>query len=264
MAPITEYPFHPLQEKLVGKAPPGAIAARLLGGTTPGRPPVPHVLFQNPETGVPRVRSGELEPEAPARGGELLVDRKTSGLAIEGNRADATIMRHRTDTGTYSLLFIYSSRKDALRSDDLYRSFEIARREGASEEIGKMKALLGPSISLLALIVVTVVPTALIVGLGITSDRTPGRTPGPPYSPLPPTGGWPESTLRLEGVLTCDNGIYRLEVSALPGYVVPLRFIAPDLEREAQSHLREHIIVTGYWDKTEPSIFLVESVLKQP
>jgi len=136
--------------------------------------------------------------------------------------------------------------------------------DGASEEIEKMKALLGLSISFFALIILTAVPTALLVGLAITSDKTPGHPPGPPYLPLPPTGGWPESTLRLEGILTYDNRIYRLEVSALPGYVVPLRFIVPDLEKEAHVHLRQHIIVTGYWDKTEPSIFLVESILKQP
>jgi len=127
-----------------------------------------------------------------------------------------------------------------------------------------MRLLLGLSVLLLALIVFAAVPPALLIGLAITIDKTPGHPPGPPYLPLPPTGGWPESTLRLEGILTYDNGIYKLEVSALPGYVVPLYFITPDLERKAQAHLRELVTVTGYWDKTQPSVFLVESILQRP
>nr|MDO8135282.1 hypothetical protein [Candidatus Njordarchaeum guaymaensis] len=59
--------------------------------------------------------------------------------------------------------------------------------------------------------------------LAIT-DKTPGCPPGPPYLPLPPTGGWPESTFGIEGILT----------------------------------------VTGYSDKTQPSVVLFESISLQP
>jgi len=102
-----------------------------------GRPPVPNVRFQNPVTGVPRVRSYEVGLEAPVAAGELLVDRRASGLPIEGNRAVATIIRHRADPQIYSLLCKFFARKSPLCFNHLYSSFEITNGEETSEEIEK-------------------------------------------------------------------------------------------------------------------------------
>lgn len=83
--------------------------------------------------------------------------------------------------------------------------------------------------------------------------------PPPQSGALPPTGGLPEKSLTLKGRLVQDSGLYKLGVNALPGYVVTLRFASSELEAWAAGHLGQDVTVLGYWDKTQPSIFLVES-----
>jgi hypothetical protein len=123
-----------------------------------------------------------------------------------------------------------------------------------------MRLRFSGSISLLVLVVLFVAVAGVLVGSAVNKSKTPGVPPPPPYSPLPPAGGWPEASLRLEGTLTYDTGTYKLEVSAVPGYVVPLRFAASGLEAWAAAHIGERVSVSGYWDNTEPSIFVVESI----
>ena len=83
--------------------------------------------------------------------------------------------------------------------------------------------------------------------------------PLPQSGVLPPTGGLPEKSLTLKGRLVRDGGLYKLDVNALPGYVVTLRFASSELEAWAAAHVGQDVTVLGYWDKTEPSIFLVQS-----
>jgi hypothetical protein len=83
--------------------------------------------------------------------------------------------------------------------------------------------------------------------------------PPPQSGPLPPTGGLPERSLTLKGKLVHEDSAYRLRVTAFPGYVVTLRFATQELEAWAAAHLGQNVAVSGYWDKTQPSIFLVDS-----
>jgi hypothetical protein len=83
--------------------------------------------------------------------------------------------------------------------------------------------------------------------------------PRPQSGVHPPTGGLPEKSLTLEGRLVHDGGLYKLDVKALPGYVVALRFASSELETWAATHVGQLVTISGYWDKAQPSIFLVES-----
>jgi hypothetical protein len=83
--------------------------------------------------------------------------------------------------------------------------------------------------------------------------------PPPQSSALPPTGGLPERSLTLKGKLVHEGSAYRLRVTALPGYVVTLRFATQELEAWASAHVGQNVEVSGYWDKTQPLIFLVDS-----
>jgi hypothetical protein len=76
---------------------------------------------------------------------------------------------------------------------------------------------------------------------------------------LPDTGGVPEESLTLKGKLVHEGSLYRLRVTALPEYVVTLRFGTEELEAWAAAHVGQDVAVTGYWDKAEPSIFFVDS-----
>jgi hypothetical protein len=105
-------------------------------------------------------------------------------------------------------------------------------------------------------IVSSVTLTAMNGASGVT--KTLGR-PLHQASTLPPTGGLPEESLTLKGKLVHEDSVYRLRVTALPGYVVTLRFATQELEAWAGAHVGQNVAVSGYWDKTEPSIFLVDS-----
>jgi hypothetical protein len=83
--------------------------------------------------------------------------------------------------------------------------------------------------------------------------------PLPQSGALPPTGGLPEKSLTLKGKLVHEGGPYKLDVNALPGYVVTLRFTSSELETWAAAHVGGYVAVSGYWDEAQPSIFLVES-----
>ncbi len=123
-----------------------------------------------------------------------------------------------------------------------------------------MRIIFGRKILLLGLLVLSAAATILF-GSAVTINKTRGVNPLPPYLPLPDSGGRPEETLRLEGKTIFDEGIYKLEVTALPGYVVPLRFTSSDLKVGTEAKLGERIIVLGHWDNTQTSIFIVESII---
>jgi hypothetical protein len=113
------------------------------------------------------------------------------------------------------------------------------------------------------------VSAAFIIGLVLVSAvgnnswvKTPGIPPGPPYPPLPPTGGLPEKILTLKGRLVYDNGTYKLQVSALPGYTVPLRFATADVQASAAAQVGQEITVSGQWDKSNPTVFVVQSTIQ--
>jgi len=111
-----------------------------------------------------------------------------------------------------------------------------------------------------ALLLVTIALICVVVSSGtlMAMTKTLG-VPRPQSGVLPPTGGFPEKSLTLEGRLVHDGGLYRLDVKALPGYVVTLRFASSELETWAAAHVGRYVAVSGYWDKAQPSIFLVES-----
>jgi len=114
---------------------------------------------------------------------------------------------------------------------------------------------LGLVLLLLAAVLICVVVSS---GTLVAMTRTLGISP-PQSGVLPPTGGLPEKSLALRGKLGYDAGLYKLDVDALPGYVVTLRFASSELETWAAAHVGQNVTVVGYWDKTEPSIFLVET-----
>jgi hypothetical protein len=114
---------------------------------------------------------------------------------------------------------------------------------------------LGTALSLLTAVLIC---AAVLLGTLMAMTRTLG-VPPPQSGVLPPTGGLPEKSLALKGKLAYDGGLYKLDVNALPGYVVTLRFASSELETWAAAHLEQDVTVLGYWDKTQPSIFLVES-----
>lgn len=106
---------------------------------------------------------------------------------------------------------------------------------------------------------------AALIGLVVVSAATLSKTPGIPHPPptyrsLPPTGGLPEESLRLSGKLVCEDGVYKLEVTALPGYVVNLRFGTSDVEIMAAAQLGQQVTVSGQWDSDDPTVFVVESI----
>ena len=112
----------------------------------------------------------------------------------------------------------------------------------------------------LALLLLTAVLICVAVSSGtlLALTRTLGIPP-PQSGPLPPTGGLPSKSLSLKGRLAYDGGVYKLDIDAFPGYVVTLRFASSELETWAATHMGQHVAVSGYWDKAQPSIFLVES-----
>ena len=114
---------------------------------------------------------------------------------------------------------------------------------------------LGIALSLLTAVLICAV---VLSGTLMAMTRTLG-VPPPQSGVLPPTGGLPEESLALRGKLGYDAGLYELDVDALQGYVVTLRFASSELETWAAAHVGQDVTVLGYWDKTEPSIFLVES-----
>jgi hypothetical protein len=104
---------------------------------------------------------------------------------------------------------------------------------------------------------------AAVTGL-VAASAILGKTPGvpvPPYGPLPPTGGLPAESLSLRGKLAHDNGVYTIEVDALPGYVVPLSLSTSDLETWAAANLGQDVTVSGHWDKANPTVFVVQSAI---
>jgi len=123
-----------------------------------------------------------------------------------------------------------------------------------------MRLPFGRNIALLALLVLFVAMAVLFLVSAVTINKTLGGRSPPPYSRLPSTGGWPEVTLALTGDLAYDNGVYKLKVEAYPGYVVPLRFTTLDLETWAAAHLGERVIVSGHWDNTQASVFVVDKL----
>jgi hypothetical protein len=108
----------------------------------------------------------------------------------------------------------------------------------------------------------SVLVSAALIGLVFVSaaGKTPGISPPPPYRSLPPTGGLPEESLTLTGKLVYDNGLYKLEVTALPGYVVTLRFATSDLGTSAAAELGRQVTVSGQWDTVDPTVFVVQSI----
>jgi len=64
----------------------------------------------------------------------------------------------------------------------------------------------------------------------------------------------------IVGLLSKQDGSYALHLDANAVDVVTLRFPTSDLEMWAENHLGQRIIVTGYWDASVPSLFLVESL----
>jgi hypothetical protein len=92
----------------------------------------------------------------------------------------------------------------------------------------------------------------------MAATKTPG-VPPPQSGALPPTGGLPERSLTLKGKLVHEDSVYRLKVTASPGYVVTLRFATQELEAWAAAHAGQNVVVSGYWDKAQPSVFLVDS-----
>jgi hypothetical protein len=101
----------------------------------------------------------------------------------------------------------------------------------------------------------------LVVASAITMSKTLGVPPPPPYKPLPPTGGFPTESLALTGKLAHDNGVYKLQIDALPGYVVTLRFATSDLKTSASTLVGQQVTVTGHWDSANPTVFVVESAV---
>jgi len=114
---------------------------------------------------------------------------------------------------------------------------------------------LGIALSLLTAVLICAVVAS---GTLMAMTKTLG-VPPPQSGVLPPTGGLPEKSLALKGKLAFDSDLYKLDVDALPGYVVTLRFASSELEAWAAAHVGQDVTVLGYWDKTRPSIFLVES-----
>jgi len=114
--------------------------------------------------------------------------------------------------------------------------------------------------ALLGLLVLSVVTAVLFLASAVTINKTLGGRSPLPHSPLPSTGGWPEVTFTLTGDLVYDNGVYKLQVDAYPGYVVTLRFTTFDLEMWAAAHLGEHVTVSGHWDDTQASVFVVDKL----
>ena len=110
----------------------------------------------------------------------------------------------------------------------------------------------------------SVLLSAALIGLVFVSaagmSKSPGIPPPPPYRSLLPTGGLPEESLRLTGKVSYDGGLYKLEVSALRGYVVPLRFATSDLEASAAAELGRRVTVSGQWDTADPTVFVVQSI----
>jgi hypothetical protein len=104
--------------------------------------------------------------------------------------------------------------------------------------------------------------SAAVIGLVVgwaTMNKKREVPPSPAHRPLPPAGGWPEESLALKGRLRYDDKFYKLEVEALPGYVVTLRFATSDLETWAAAHLGQRVTLSGHWDRTDPTVFVVES-----
>ena len=110
---------------------------------------------------------------------------------------------------------------------------------------------------------------ALFLGVAITSFIATAalanwvKTPGVPVPigsnpPLASTGGLPSQSLFLRGKLGYANGSYTIAVDALPGYVVPLSFITPDLQSWAAAHLGQEVVVVGNWDRNNPKVFVVQ------
>jgi len=111
----------------------------------------------------------------------------------------------------------------------------------------------------LALLIAVLICAVVASGTLNAMTRTLGIPP-PQSGVLPPTGGLPEKSLALKGRLAHDGSLYKLDVDAFPGYVVTLRFASSELEAWAAAHVGQDVTVSGYWDKTEPSIFLVQAV----
>jgi len=116
----------------------------------------------------------------------------------------------------------------------------------------------------------TVLALILLLSAGavcLVIAATAGEPKIPPPGAFPPpsdrtpryNGGVPSESLSLTGRLAYVSGVYKLEVSALPGYVVPLSFVTPDLQSWAASHLGQDVTVWGHWDKNAPTLFLVQS-----
>jgi len=57
-----------------------------------------------------------------------------------------------------------------------------------------------------------------------------------------------------------DSDSHLLLVEADPAYVATLRFPNSDLEMWAVNHLGQHVMVTGYWENSQPRVFIVESI----
>jgi hypothetical protein len=98
-----------------------------------------------------------------------------------------------------------------------------------------------------------------VVAVSAIVDKTPGIATAPHGSSPPPGGGAPAEELFLKGTLSYDGGAYKIAVEALPGYVVPLVFVTPDLQSWAASHLGQDITVWGHWDKNDLMVFVVQS-----
>lgn len=99
-----------------------------------------------------------------------------------------------------------------------------------------------------------------VIAVSAVQDKTPGA--GTPSGSVPPGGaggGMAAPVLFLKGTLSSDGGAYRIAVDALPGYVVTLSLSTPDLEGWAASHIGQDVTVWGHWDKSDPTIFVVES-----
>jgi hypothetical protein len=58
-----------------------------------------------------------------------------------------------------------------------------------------------------------------------------------------------------------DSDSHVLHVEADPAYVATLRFSTPDLEMWAGNHLGQRIMVIGYWESSQPHVFVVESMM---
>jgi hypothetical protein len=71
-------------------------------------------------------------------------------------------------------------------------------------------------------------------------------------------GGMAAPLLFLKGTLSFDGEVYKISVDALPGYVVPLT-LSTDLQSWAASHVGQDITVWGHWDKSDPTVFVVQS-----